>query len=98
MFNLEQPISAWRSQMLATGIKSPVPLDELESHLRDEIARQMESGLDENRAFEISCTRIGCAADLKREFAKTNQTKGVNMTRIIATITGLFAMAFGLGI
>jgi hypothetical protein len=97
MFDLEKAIVEWRNQMLATGIKSPVPLDELESHLRDEIARQIERGLDEQRAFEVSCARIGCAADLKREFAKTNQTKGVNMTRIIATITGLFAMAVGLG-
>jgi len=37
MFDLEQAIIAWRQQMLAAGIKSPVPLEELENHLRDEI-------------------------------------------------------------
>jgi hypothetical protein len=46
MFNLEQSIIEWRKQMLAAGIKTPVPLDELEIHLREEIERQMASGLD----------------------------------------------------
>ena len=31
MCNLEQSISEWRGQMLAAGVTSPVPLDELES-------------------------------------------------------------------
>ena len=37
MFNLEQAIAEWRQQMLATGIQTPVPLEELEIHLREEI-------------------------------------------------------------
>jgi hypothetical protein len=37
MFNLEQAIATWRRQMLAAGLKSPVPLEELESHLREEM-------------------------------------------------------------
>ena len=36
MPDLEQSIGEWRKQMIAAGIQSPVPLDELESHLRDE--------------------------------------------------------------
>ena len=40
MFDLEQSIADWRRQMLAAGIKTPVPLEELESHLREEIERQ----------------------------------------------------------
>jgi hypothetical protein len=39
MFELEQAITGWRRQMLAAGIKTPVPLEELEIHLRDEIER-----------------------------------------------------------
>ena len=42
MFNLEQSIADWRRQMLAAGIKMPVPLEELESHLREDIAQQMQ--------------------------------------------------------
>ena len=32
MFDLEQAIADWRRQMLAAGIKTPVPLEELKSH------------------------------------------------------------------
>ena len=39
MFDLEQAIAGWRRQMLAAGIQSPVPLEELGIHLRDEIER-----------------------------------------------------------
>ena len=38
MFGLEQAIADWRQQMLAAGIKTPVPLEELEIHLREDIA------------------------------------------------------------
>src|ERR1022692_813371 len=71
MFNLEKAVAEWRIQMLAAGIKTPVPLEELESHLRDEIERQMKLGLDEQKAFEISVQQIGHAVALKNEFKKT---------------------------
>jgi hypothetical protein len=37
MFNLEEAILEWRRQMLIAGITSPIPLDELEIHLRDDL-------------------------------------------------------------
>ena len=71
MFDLEQSIVEWRRQMLAAGIKTPVPLEELEGHLREEIERQTKSGSDERRAFEIAAQQIGQAGALKNEFKKT---------------------------
>ena len=71
MFNLEQAISDWRRQMLAAGIKTPVPLEELEIHLREDIERQMKSGLNAQEAFEIAVQKIGPGShELKREFKK----------------------------
>ena len=61
--------------MLAAGVKTPVPLEELESHLREEIERQMESGLDEQKAFEIAVRTIGQANTLKSEFGKNINMK-----------------------
>ena len=52
MFDLEKAIADWRRLMLALGIKSPVPLEELESHLREEIQRQMQLGLNAARLSE----------------------------------------------
>jgi hypothetical protein len=72
MLDLEKQISDWRKQMLAAGIKTPAPLDELEIHLREEIERQMKSGLNEQKAFEIAIQKIGQGNLLKNEFKKIN--------------------------
>jgi uncharacterized membrane protein len=93
MFNLEQSIAEWRRQMLAAGIKTPVPLEELESHLREEIEWQMESGLAEQKAFEISVPQIGQPQALSHEFKKSERPFMKQTTKIIAGIVGLCAGA-----
>ncbi|HWX18389.1 MAG TPA: Clp protease N-terminal domain-containing protein [Candidatus Binatia bacterium] len=70
MFNLDQAIAQWRQQMLSAGIKSPDVLDELETHLRDEIQRQIHLGADEQHAYQAAVAGIGPAGVLKAEFAK----------------------------
>jgi hypothetical protein len=87
MFNLEQSIADWRRQMLAAEIKVPVPLEELEIHLREEIERQMKSGLNEQKAFEISVEQIGQPKMLGSEFKKN---EGTLMKKI-----GIFAAIVG---
>jgi hypothetical protein len=72
MFNLEKSIAEWRKQMLAAGIQSPAPLDELEIHLREEISRAVDAGADPQAAFAIGVARIGPAAGLKSEFTKAD--------------------------
>ena len=72
MFNLEKEISGWRKQMIAAGIKTPVPLEELEIHLREDIAQQMQSGLSAPQAFGIAVEKIGQAPEIKREFKKVS--------------------------
>jgi hypothetical protein len=70
MFDLDQAIAEWRRRMLAAGIKTPVPLDELVSHLRDDIEQRRELGLSEEEGFERAIQEIGQAPALQREFAK----------------------------
>jgi hypothetical protein len=70
MYDLEKSIADWRRQMFATGINTPVPLEELEIHLREDIERQIKSGLNEQKAFEIAAGKIGQAGPLKQEFQK----------------------------
>jgi hypothetical protein len=69
MFDLEQSIIEWRRQMLAAGIPR-VTLDELESHVRQEIDRQIQSGAVEPEAFQRTILQIGPARELKAEFRK----------------------------
>jgi lysylphosphatidylglycerol synthetase-like protein (DUF2156 family) len=72
MFNLEQSIAEWRQQMLAAGIKTPVPLEELESHLREDVEQQMRSGFSEQEAFGSAIKKIGQPRLLKTEFQKAD--------------------------
>jgi hypothetical protein len=70
MFDLEQSIAEWRKQMLAAGIQSPEPLEELEVHLREEIERQTHLGINAQTAFDLAVQKIGHADLLKTEFKK----------------------------
>jgi hypothetical protein len=83
MFNLEQSITAWRQQMLAAGIKIPAPLEELESHLRDDVEQQIRSGLSAQQAFEAAAKRLGQANPLSKEFAKEPSTRGLVIGNLI---------------
>jgi hypothetical protein len=95
MFDLEKSIDDWRKQMLAAGIKTPVPLDELEIHLRDEIERQIKLGLNDQKAFEISIEQIGQPKSLKREFRKVERTL---MKKIMIILLGIFGAFLGVGL
>src|SRR5262245_3408448 len=70
MRDLEEKIADWRRQMNAGGIKTPALLDELESHLRDDVERQVRSGSSTQQAFEAAARRIGQASELKMAFAR----------------------------
>lgn len=89
MFHLELSISDWRKQMVAAGIQSPVTLDELESHLREEIAQQMESGLAEQKAFETATAKIGPGAVLSLEFKKSGVDAELRTKRVGRWFSGL---------
>ena len=52
MFNLEQSVSEWRRQMQSGGVKNPGIVDELESHLREDLARRVQSGESEEQASQ----------------------------------------------
>jgi len=72
MFNLEQSISDWRKQLLAAGVKNPLPLEELESHLRADINHLVASGQPEAAAFQIAIARVGSPGTVGAEFKKTS--------------------------
>jgi hypothetical protein len=90
MFNLEQAITDWRKQMLAAGIKTPMPLEELEIHLRDEIEQQIKSGVNEQKAFEISIFQIGQPKILTSEFKKSERIFMKRNAQITAGVIGIF--------
>jgi hypothetical protein len=74
MFNLEPSIAEWRRQMLAAGIQTPVPLEELEIHLREDIAQQMKTGSNLQDAFTSAVQKLGSAHTVQTEFMKVDKT------------------------
>ncbi len=91
MFDLDRAISEWRRQMTAGGIKSQDVLDELESHLREEIGQQMRSGSGETQAFDAAVQQIGRAGALKTEFAKVGGASATfdRVKGILLTLAGI---------
>jgi hypothetical protein len=83
MRDLNAQIAAWRSRMAAEGLKSPAVLDELESHLREEIDRQTRSGADQSDAFEMAAKKIGGSELLKSEFAKIERFREIPVGRVV---------------
>lgn len=70
MPDLEEQIAQWRQRLAAGGLKSPAVLDELESHLREEVQARVVAGDSEIVAFQTAVARMGSAASLQTEFNK----------------------------
>jgi len=90
MFNLEQAIADWRQNMLACGIETPVPMEELELHLREEIERNVKAGMEQNSAFETAVQSIGDARMLIAEFKKLPEKPRAKFFRIARAMIYLF--------
>ena len=100
MFDLEQAITNWRKQMLAAGIKTSATLEELEIHLREEIERQIQSGLDKQGAFNFAVQKIGPASLLKMEFQRAGSLSGwlgENKTVRTNRVLGLLWLVYCVG-
>ena len=81
MFNLEQSIANWRRQLITAGIDRAEVLDELESHLREDLESQLGSDADTERAFTAAAKRMGTVDTLKLEFKKNAQERKWNLLR-----------------
>lgn len=73
MFDLERAIADWRRQTVGAGLKSKDTMNELETHLRDDIEQEMRAGLPAEQALKIAIERIGDVVRLKDEFAKIDR-------------------------
>lgn len=83
MFNLDLAIARWRRQMTAGGIQFTVLLDELESHLREDVEQQMASGAQAEESFREAVQRIGPADKLQEEYAKAGGPPLTSSQRIL---------------
>jgi hypothetical protein len=67
---LESEIAEWRTYVGKGPAVDGRDVEELETHLRDQIAELRAAGLAEDEAFLIGVKRMGKVDDLSREFAR----------------------------
>ena len=67
---LEPQIAEWRDFVRRSPAVDGADVEELEAHLRDQIADLDEAGLAPDEAFLVAVKRMGRLDDLSREFAR----------------------------
>jgi hypothetical protein len=68
--SLETQIAEWRAYVATTPGVNGHDVDELEDHLRGQIAELSSAGLKDDEAFLVAVKRMGDLDDLSREFAR----------------------------
>ncbi|RAX48689.1 hypothetical protein DQ353_13960 [Arthrobacter sp. AQ5-05] len=72
---LEAQIDYWRGYVARRRAISPADLDELEDHLREQIAERRAGGLDEDESFLVAIKRMGNLDAVSREFAREHSER-----------------------
>ena len=73
--SLESQIEAWRAHLRASHAITGSDAEELEDHLREQIASLGDGGLSEDEAFLVAVKRIGAIDALTREFAREHSDR-----------------------
>ena len=72
---LEEQIGQWRAYLRQRRAITGPDVEELEAHLRDQVAALIQSGLAEDEAFLIAVKRMGSLDALSREFARAHSER-----------------------
>src|SRR6185312_485182 len=96
MNDFDSDIAQWRCELFAAGIKDIEVLDELESHLREDIERRVRTDGDAGRAFQTAADRFGMFQALKAEFDKVEKRERKYMKRGIMIGLGILVVMVGM--
>lgn len=96
-FSLEKEIKQWRSEFSNSSSFSDDNVEELETHLLDEISALNEKGLTYEEAFWIAKNRIGSTSVLQQEYKKVNKSLDL-YNKIIPYVKGtlIFSVIFSI--
>jgi hypothetical protein len=72
---IEDQIAQWRTYLRRRQAVHGPDVEELEGHLRDELATLTQAGLGADEAFLIAVTRMGNLDALSREFARAHSER-----------------------
>ena len=73
--SLEGQIDQWRSYLRRRQAIRPTDVEELEDHLRGEVAALRATGLSENEAFLVAVKRMGALDAISNEFAREHSER-----------------------
>ncbi|MFS8637875.1 MAG: permease prefix domain 1-containing protein [Gemmatimonadota bacterium] len=73
--SLESQIDAWRRHLRRSRAFTGRDVEELEDHLREQIASLQADGLSEDEAFLVAVKRLGSVDALTREFAREHSER-----------------------
>jgi hypothetical protein len=73
--SLEGQIEQWRSYLRRRQAIRPVDVEELEDHLRGELAALRGAGLSEDEAFLVAVKRMGALDAISNEFAREHSER-----------------------
>jgi hypothetical protein len=72
---LEAQIGRWRGYVQRHRVISPLDVDELEDHLRNQVAELEQAGLSGDEAFLVAVKRLGSLDEVSREFAREHSER-----------------------
>ncbi len=72
---LEEQIAQWRTYLLRRQAVHRPDVEELEGHLREQLAALTEAGLSGDEAFLVAVKRMGSLDALSREFARAHSER-----------------------
>jgi len=72
---VEAQIASWRAWLLRRPAIRPSDVDELEGHLRDQVAALVDAGLSGDEAFLVAVKRMGSLDAVSREFAREHSER-----------------------
>lgn len=100
MYDLNEQISKWRAGLAQSQTLGKADIDELESHLREEIESLKTLKLSDEEALLVAAHRLGSPARLSNEFAKVNRSSAFRhrLFWIIVGIVGYIAVPFLIGV
>jgi len=90
MFDLNEQINRWRGNLAQSETLGSSDIDELESHLREEIENLTTLKLSDEEAFLIATYRLGSTDSLAGEYAKINRSS-IFRRKFSLMITGILA-------
>lgn len=73
--SLDERIAQWRSYLRRRQAISSADVEELEDHLRSEVAALMDAGLSGDEAFFVSVKRMGAIDAISNEFAREHSER-----------------------